>query len=154
VIGIDTADGMVREGRSRFPELDLRHMTRQIPLFPDASFDAVLLFAVLTCIPSDDGQRRLLRSITRMLRRGGILYISDYFLQRDQRNLQRYTRYKTISGTYGVFRLPDGLVLRHHARGWIDQLLEGFTMLSLEEMDAPTMHGNASVIFQYFGRMP
>lgn len=154
VIGVDSAENMIREGSRRFPDLDLRHVTHHPPLFSDESFEAILLFAVLTCIPSDDGQRRLIDSIARMLRRGGVLYVSDYFLQTNQRNRQRYVRFEPMFGTFGVFRLPDGAVLRHHTRAWIEQLLMRFRMMSLEETTAPTMHGNASAIFQYLGRKP
>jgi SAM-dependent methyltransferase len=138
VIGIDTADGMIREGMRRFPELDLRHITAAFPSFPAESFDVVLLFAVLTCIPSDKGQQRLIASIERTLRIGGILYVSDYFLQADQRNRERYERFEPEFETYGVFELSDGAVLRHHTRVWIEALLAGFRAISLEEMVAPT----------------
>ena len=54
----------------------------------DQSIDAVLLFAVLTCIASDDAQKNLLREFKRVLRPGGLLVISDYPLQTDERNLR------------------------------------------------------------------
>ena len=152
VIGVDPALSMIREGKRRFPGLDLRHVKSHDFPFPAASFDAVLLFAVLNCIPSDEEQQILMETVHRMLCRGGILYLSDYFLQTDQRNRERYAKFEPEFGTYGVFELPDGAVLRHHARSWIEQLLSTFHTISLEEMLAPTMHGHESVIFQYFGK--
>lgn len=44
---------------------------------------AFVLFAVLTCIPLDGEQRDLVREISRVLRPGGLLYISDLLLNRD-----------------------------------------------------------------------
>lgn len=39
------------------------------------SVDAVLLFTVLTCVPTDDGQQAIVREAGRVLRPGGLLYI-------------------------------------------------------------------------------
>lgn len=56
-VGMDFAEKMLMACRSRFPNLMLvRNDGRTLP-FCDRAFDAVLLFAVLTCIPTDDDQR-------------------------------------------------------------------------------------------------
>jgi SAM-dependent methyltransferase len=70
------------------------------------------LFAVLTCIPCDDAQRNLLREFKRILRPGGLLLISDYPLQTDARNLERYGKFAHEPGGYGTFRLRDRALLR------------------------------------------
>jgi SAM-dependent methyltransferase len=38
----------------------------------DACFDVVLLFAVLTCVPGDEAQHRLIAELHRVLRPGGL----------------------------------------------------------------------------------
>lgn len=81
------------------------------------SVDLVLLFAVLTCIPLDEGQRDLLREISRVL-------------NRDLRNLERYDRYAEEYGIYGIFELTEGVVVRHHRKEWIEELLVHSTTLS------------------------
>src|ERR1051326_4217048 len=88
----------------------------------DHSFHAVLLFTVLTCIPEDDGQRALLAEIRRVLRPGGLLYISDLLINSDARNVERYQGHAEEYGMYGVFELPQGAVVRHHQEEWIKQL--------------------------------
>ena len=70
--------------------LDL-HTTQGIPRDETAaSFDAILLLAILTCIPDDQGQALLIAGLRRLLRPGRVLY-SDMPLQSDRRNLTRYT---------------------------------------------------------------
>ena len=51
--GIDFSKGMIERGRAQFPCLDLRVQETEKIDFPDESMDAVLLFAVLTCIWED-----------------------------------------------------------------------------------------------------
>jgi hypothetical protein len=107
------------------------------------------LFAVLTCIPSDDDQRVLLAEVRRALRPEGILYISDLLINSDVRNLERYERYANEYGVYGVFELPEGVIVRHHREEWIEQLTGAFASLAFEHLSVTTMNGNASAAFQY-----
>ena len=46
--------------------------------FADGQFDAVVLFAVLTCIADDAAQRDLIAELRRVLQPGGLLLVSDY----------------------------------------------------------------------------
>jgi SAM-dependent methyltransferase len=152
VVGVDISDQMIREGLTRYPNLDLRHLvTRDLP-FRDDAFDGVIMLAVLTCIPTDKSQQELINSVLRVLKPNGILHVSDYFLQNDQRNRARYDAYHNKHPVYGVFELEDGAVLRHHSRPWMEALLSPLHPLSLYEMKAPTMNGHPSTIFQYWGQ--
>lgn len=152
IIGLDISSGMIERGQRQNPQADLRLWDGHVLPFDINSFDAVLLFAVLTCIPSDDGQRDLISEIERVLRPGGVLYVSDYPIQEDARNQSRYARYASLYGTYGVFALPEGVVLRHHTRAWIQDLLAPFQPIGWRDIDTTTMNGNRAKVFQYFGR--
>jgi hypothetical protein len=81
-----------------------------------------------------------------------LLYISDLWLQQDERNVERYERYEPQYGVYGVFELAEGVVLRHHHRRWIDELTKNFAPLALDEIVAGTMNGHTAQTFQWFGR--
>ncbi len=152
LIGIDFSEGMINRGRGQYPWLDLRVMqTEEIDL-PDGSVDAVILFAVLTCIREDEKQRKLLGEIQRVLRPGGILYVNDFLLNTDERNTARYEKYRERYQTYGVFELPEGAVCRHHEESWIQSLLSRFTGLRYEHLVFTTMNGNRSNGFYYIGR--
>jgi len=151
-IGMDISRGMLRRCRSEQSGSDLVQSDgRTIPLREHA-VDLVVLFAVLTSTPRDQDQIALLGEIGRVLRPGGHLYISDLLLNNDARNLERYERYRAEFGRYGTFRLPDGIVVRHHEEEWIQELTGGFHQLEYEVFEVATMNGNRSAAFQFFGR--
>ena len=151
-IGLDTAEKMIDRGKKQCPHLDLRVLNPGQWPGPPESFDAVVLFAVLTCIPTNRGQKTLMEQIAHVLRPGGILYMSDFWLQEDDRNIKRYRAFEEKYGTYGVFELDEGVVLRHHDRAWVRSLLTRFTMIAQEDIEVTTMNGHQSLGFQYFGR--
>jgi len=151
LVGADFSDAMLARARLANPRAALiRNDGHSIP-FTNESFDAVLLFAVLTCIPADDEQRVLLAEVKRVLRPGGLLYISDLLVNHDSRNRERYEQYVNAHGCYGVFELPEGVVVRHHRREWIEELTSSFRQLEYETFTVTTMNGNASAAFQYLG---
>lgn len=150
--GFDHASSMIAAARERLPSVELETLVApRLPL-PDASTDAVLLFAVLTCVPGDEGQRAIVREIERVLRPHGLLYISDYWLQPDDRNRTRYQLGEAKFGTYGVFELSEGAVVRHHDRAWIRELTAGFSQVAMDELMLETMNGHLAEAFQWFGR--
>jgi ubiquinone/menaquinone biosynthesis C-methylase UbiE len=144
---------MIRSARGRYPSIRFEVLEdfRSIPL-ADASVDAVMLFAVLTCVPGNRAQRDIIDEITRVLRPAGFLYVSDMWLQTDERNLDRYDRDVKKYGVYGVFDLPEGVTVRHHDPLWIESLLHQYELLALDEVEVHTMNGHATAAFQWFGR--
>ena len=148
VTGVDISPEMIARGRRLDRRLDLRLLKSKTLPFDNNLFDACTLLAVLNCIPTDSGQRALIKELYRVLRPGGILYLSDYPLQPDARNTNRYKRFENAFGQFGVFRLPDGAVLRHHAMDWIYTLLEQYDILREEQIDVLTMNGSKAGIFQ------
>ena len=152
VLGVDFSAAMLARCRQEFPQVRLiRNDGRTLPFQTDA-LDAVLLFATLTCIPQDEAQRTLIAEVKRVLRHDGLLYISDLLLNEDERNRERYERYSQIYGAFGIFELPEGAVVRHHRREWIEELTGSFTRLEHETFSVVTMNGNTSAAFQYLGR--
>lgn len=152
LIGVDFAPAMIAMARERYPSIRFEGInSARLPL-ENSSVDAALLFSVLTCMPTDDGQRTIVDEISRVLRPGALLYISDLWLQTDERNLERYARGEDKYGTYGVFDLPEGVTVRHHDRRWIETLTGSFAPLALDDIDVITMNGNPAKAFQWFGR--
>jgi len=148
VVGIDISPQMIIRAKTLDPTLELHHFDGTAIAFPDESFSACTLLAVLTCIPTNAGQTQLISEIHRVLRPGGLLYISDYPIQKDARNQQRYRQYENEFGVYGTFRLSDGGVVRHHDMRWIHQLLCDFAVIREEQIETRTMNGNVAEVFQ------
>ena len=154
-VGSDFSASMLARCATTQPRMSQRLVQadgRTLP-FRDESFDAVLLFTLLTSMPRDCEQRDLLLEVRRVLRRGGLIYISDLLLNEDSRNVARYQEFAAEFGTFGVFRLPEGVTVRHHTEEWIRDLTGGFVQLKYERFDVTTMNGNSSAAFQYLGRL-
>lgn len=153
LIGIDFSSGMIKRGKEQYPYLDLRVTTESGKIdLPDNSIDAVILFAVLTCIQTNGEQEQLLSEIKRVLKPDGILYVNDFLLNSDERNLSRYEKFKNTYGVYGVFELPEGIICRHHDEVWIKQLLSNFSELEYSRLTFTTMNGHKSNGFYFIGQ--
>lgn len=152
IVGMDFSERMLTRCRVDVSTARLiRNDGVGIPLQSE-SVDAVLLFAVLTCIPDSGEQRALLVEVNRVLRDGGLIYISDLLINADKRNQERYQQYAGKYDCYGVFELPEGVVVRHHTSDWITELTRPFVQLESDTFNVTTMNGNASAAFQYLGR--
>jgi SAM-dependent methyltransferase len=150
--GVDGSARMIDRARRDYPRLNLFTSPAGALPFKDGVFDATLLIAVMTCIPTDTGQFGLMREIRRILRPGGIFYFSDFLLNSDHRNLDRYRRFHQTYDCYGVFQLPDGAVLRHHHPDHIRQITSGFRTLVFENRLFPTMNGHHSNGCYFIGK--
>ncbi|MFF5014921.1 class I SAM-dependent methyltransferase [Streptomyces sp. NPDC001165] len=153
--GVDASPGMINRARRLHPTL--RFAALDAPPaspYPDAGFEVVLLFAVLTCVPGDEAQHRLIGELNRVLKPGGILYVSDLLLQDDERNRNRYNRHAGHHAGYGVFETGDGAVCRHHPREWFSTLLAGFQPIATRTITVPTMNGHESTGIQILARKP
>ncbi|WP_427917392.1 class I SAM-dependent methyltransferase [Streptomyces sp. cg40] len=156
--GADISPAMIERAQHQHPAMQFTTLDAPPSMpSPDADFDAVLLFAVLTCVPGDDAQRRLIAELHRVLKPGGILYVSDLLLQDDERNRSRYDDYATLNGGhddvgYGVFRTGDGAVCRHHSREWLTALLADFEGIGTRTVTVSTMNGHESRGIQILAR--
>ena len=152
VYGIDVSREMVARGKKEFPELNLMWFDGKDLPHAENSFQAVFLVGVLTSIPDDDAQKSVLKNIDYLLSPGGLLGICDFPLQMNQRNFDRYQKYREKFGTYGVFELEEGVILRHHDMNWIDSLTASYEKIHLSRPQVTTMNGHQATAFQYFGR--
>lgn len=150
--GIDYSRSMIKRGLRLHPQLNLLKTDGNKIPFSNNEFDAVLLIAVLTSSYTDEEQENLISEISRVLEEGGILYINDYLLNQDERNLKRYHEFKDKYGKYGIFELPEGAVFRHHTREHILKITKNFEELVLQNTIYNTMNGHKSNGFYYICR--
>ena len=151
VIGIDISRKMVERGRDLDGRLDLRTFQGIPTEFVPGSFDLCLLLTVLTCRPSEDGQKKTISEVHRLLRPGGFLFVSDLPLQTDERNQNRYHEFEKEFGTFGVFRTEEAVV-RHHDMKWVHQLLSAFDIVARDGVKVMTMNGHEANAFQVLAR--
>lgn len=152
LIGFDYASEMIERGKTEFPYLDLKISTKNSIDCTSNSVDMVILFAVLTCISNNEAQKQLINEIERVLKPNGLIYINDFLVNSDLRNLERYDKFKNKYGNYGVFELPEGAVLRHHVKDWIFSLTENYNRDIYKKISFKTMNGNISNGFVFIGR--
>ncbi len=149
VVGVDPAAAMVEKARGLCPQLSFRQIAPPGVPFDDGSFDGALLFAVLTCIPADDDQRAVVDELRRVERPGGLLYISDYWLQTDRRNRDRYDRYMGPNRTYGVFEVSEGVAVRHHSREWIASLVSRWEQVAAADIWVVPFFGSRGAMVEF-----
>jgi SAM-dependent methyltransferase len=154
VSGVDLSPALISRGRRLRPDLSFEVLDSPPTLWhAAASFDVVLLFAVLTCVPDDAAQRALIAELVRVLAPGGLLYVSDMVLQDDIRNRGRYAAHAQRFGTpYGVFATGDGAVCRHHDITELRALLEDLDLLDERRIDVTTMNRHPSTAVQLLAR--
>lgn len=153
ITGVDTSRELIKRGKELYPGLNLLHINAPEELdHSEASYDAVVLFAVLTCIPSNAAQKELLHILAKNLKKGGLVYISDYYLQPNREEVKKYTFLNNDKNNYGVFTLPEGVVFRHHTKEWIRELLQDFEIISEKVITVKTMNGHAAEAFQILAK--
>ncbi|MEJ7586090.1 MAG: methyltransferase domain-containing protein [Ferruginibacter sp.] len=145
--GFDTSTELISRGIQH--HLPIHHISTpsQIPV-GDNSVDCFILFALLTCIPSNEGQYRLIDLLHTKLKPGGFIYISDYYLQDNKVAKSRYTYLNNDIDNFGVFSLSEGVTFRHHAKEWIVTLLKNFSVQREVIIEVKTMNGNSAPAFQ------
>jgi SAM-dependent methyltransferase len=148
IIGYDTSAELIKRGK-QLSALPIQHIKNPAALpIDNDSVDLVILFAVLTCIPSNKGQQDLIKTLHSKLKPGGIIYISDYYIQENRAEVGEYSCLEDDPENYGVFTLPEGVMFRHHTKEWISHLLKDFCMIKEYRVDVKTMNGNSAEAFQ------
>ncbi len=152
IIGYDTSKELIKRGTVS-SLLPIYHINNLIELpIEDNSVDAILLFAVLTCIPSNKGQDDLIKLLRTKLIQGGLIYISDYYLQNNSSEMEQYECLNSDKNNYGVFKLNEGVVFRHHTKEWIAELLKDFSIIEEKLIEVTTMNGHKAEAFQIIAK--
>jgi SAM-dependent methyltransferase len=152
VCGFDTSKALIKRGITE-NNLPLNYIENSNTFqLEDNSVDCILLFAVLTCIPSNEGQKNLVKSLHTTLKKGGILYISDYYLQKNSPGVNRYQYLYNDQDNFGVFTLPEGATFRHHTKEWIKTLIKDMQVVTEDSIIVKTMNGHTANGFQLIAR--
>lgn len=146
VFGCDISLSMLYRAKQNKPELNFFQIDSNIITLPckNSSFEAIFLIAVLTCIIDDKKQFNLVKELKRVLKPDGYLFVSDFLLNNDERNIKRYNSCLSKFGTYGIFETEDKVYLRHHSIEHILNLFKDFSVISLSLETLTTMNNHTS----------
>jgi ubiquinone/menaquinone biosynthesis C-methylase UbiE len=144
LVGVDGALGMLRRAQTEGVRAPLACMNATALGFRDASFDLVLLVAVLTAVAFEPAVRATLAEAARVLRPGGVLYIADFLIDPTPERQRRYELGMHQFGVWGMFWLddPPSGVVRHFEPTDLRRLLQDFHITDWQEQTNRTMNGN------------
>ena len=125
LVGVDSSAGMLERGKREFPYLNFVQNSTDLPV-DDNQFDAVILFGVLCSVVNENAQRNLIDEIKRVLKPNGIIYVNDFLINNDIKSIFKYVKFMIKYNTYGVYKLKDGGILRHHTNQYIKDLFADF----------------------------
>ena len=148
LVGFDFAPNMIARGHRENPDLDLRLLEKsgQIPC-NDESVDAVVMSTVLCCMVDREEPAQLMKEIKRVLKTGGIFYLTDFLLCDHPSYEIKYQQGYEEFGERGVYTTSENLTVRHYTSQAILDLLKGFDVQWFEQFDFKTMNENPARTF-------
>lgn len=151
--GFDFSKNMIERGKKTYPHLDL-HLLKESGVIPrpDESVDAVIMLTVLCCMADAAEQAKVLNDIWRVLKKGGIIYLSDFLICDDERYRDKYAEGLRTFGQWGVYTTSESLVVRHMTSQSVFELLRKFDIQWFEQYDFKTMNHNPARTFHCIGR--
>jgi ubiquinone/menaquinone biosynthesis C-methylase UbiE len=135
IIGVDSSGEMIRRAGLEHPHISLQKTEGSKLSYPNSTFGAVVICAVLTCLPEQKQKVDVLSEIKRVLRPGGILHLVEF-----------------CSESNNVFTSKMGVVMQHQTPKELRSLLSTFTELSTIVTKTKTMSSNNAKAFSYFGQ--
>lgn len=133
--GIDSSLEMIRRGNITYPHLTLLQNHGTTLQYPDDNFEAIVLCAVLTCIPDQKEMKDVLSEIERVLKPGGILHMAEF-----------------TNDVGKSFVSNIGVEMYHQKPSELRSMVSAFTELKFEIIETKTMGGNTAKAVNYFGK--
>lgn len=148
LVGFDFAPNMIVRGKEENPDLDLRLLEQNgvIPL-KSQSADAIVMSTVLCCITKDQELHSLIEEISRVLKQGAVLYMTDFLVCGHERYQERYQKGLEQFGAWGIYTTAENLTVRHYTSQAILELLRSFDVQWFEQFDFKTMNQNPARTF-------
>ena len=138
--GTDCSNRMIDLARHRLgTEVYLEVSDSSHLEFADATFDAVLLIAVLISIVETEVEKSLVSEVLRVLKPGGVVCVNDLLISDKGR---RYTLSVDEFGAKGIFLADGRLPVKHCAEDRYRSLFSDFNFLRWKTLDWLSMNGN------------
>lgn len=147
LIGFDFAPNMIARGQKENPDLDLRLLKTPAIPFEDESVDAVMMSTVLCCMIDKTGPLGLMGDILRVLKKKGVLYITDFLICDHPRYQEKYAQGVREFREWGIYTTNENLTVRHYTTRAVMDLLKEFEIEWFEQFDFKTMNQNPARTF-------
>ena len=135
ILGVDSSPEMIRRGNLKYPHLSLLQTQGSTLQYPDSNFGAIVLCAVLTCIPEHQAMKDVLAEIERLLEPGGILHMVEF-----------------CNETSKTFESKIGITMHHQQPSELRSLVSAFTELKFEVIQTKTIGGKNANAVSYYGQ--
>jgi SAM-dependent methyltransferase len=164
VVGMDINEQAISEAREYAEASGLaRVVTFRVGDAADdvsglGQFDVLTLIRVLTCFPSLDSWRSLLRNAYSLVKCGGLIYVHDFRYAEGSPTYQpRYELGAELGWRKGNFAVHErggqlSFVAHHHTRAEIEEITAPYSVLALDYHTSLSMNGNRCEMFEFIGR--
>ncbi|NAX65255.1 class I SAM-dependent methyltransferase, partial [Vibrio sp. V32_P6A28T40] len=133
--GVDSSKEMINRGLTEYPELDLRYQQDGLFSFSNNYFDAIVVCAVLTCIPVQDSREKVVSELWRVLKPSGVLYLAEFC---------------SIESLHFLSGL--GIEMWHSRPKEIEALLSNFSIELSKVSETSTISGHVSNAVHFIAR--
>lgn len=149
IFGVDYSPEMILAASSK-PELSDVNLTVSVAdklPFADNSFDAVLLFAVLNCLPEIDLEVAAIKEAKRVVKKSGYVCINDFLASESllSENSKRIDRY----GASALILIEDQCLMRHTTTERAEAMTFGTKIIDWKVRNEISMNGNPVQILSY-----
>lgn len=143
VVGYDSAQAMIARGQVLNPGLDLRVGDAGLLPESDASFDAVVLSALFTCVCNAEQRARIVLQVRRVLRAGGLICGVDFLRRGD-----------IDYSVDGSFVTANGIEMHHFEPCELEDLFRGFDGWQARCVITRSLSDRPSKVLQYTATTP
>ncbi len=136
ITGCDTSLEMINRGNNNFPYLPLFQNTDIRLEYPDHTYTAVILCAVLTCVLDNKEKVEIISEAYRLLKQDGLLHVVEF-----------------CSPTGKIFESGFGIMMSYQRPEELRKMLMNCTQeLSFKVNQVETMSGSKTEAISYFGK--
>jgi SAM-dependent methyltransferase len=135
--GYDNSERMIERARKENPAIHFSIVSETIP-DGDEYFDGIICSALFTCIPNEENKLKLIKELTRKLKRYGYLFITEYTID-ESREPEEFV--SSVGARMKFIRICD-----------IRKFTIDFDEISCKKVNAKTLSGSDSICLQYIGK--
>jgi ubiquinone/menaquinone biosynthesis C-methylase UbiE len=140
--GADWSCNSLATAREMIPGIKLCETDIRNTPFADNTFDLTILSAVLTCQATTADLHQVLKETNRIMKNYSNLYISDFLLTYNIRNIVRYLKGFLMYKKLGVFYAENTFI--HYRKNRIKKAIKntGFKIIEFNTFKTTTMNNN------------